>query len=184
MKQSIEEQVKTHRNELGTALSLISMAELCKSQGKTAESISAQTQAEGILRNCLGRKDLDGIAGLAESQLQFKNFVAAETLFKQILEFTERSSGSDSIAVALLLHKLALCAEKQNRYADAETLYKRCLEIYETNLDQQHATIAKVLEKIANLLAKSGRTEEADALQHRVDAIWNAQKRELWFAVD
>ena len=105
--------------------------------------------------------NLSYLALLYESQGRYE---AAEPLYVQALELSQRLLGQAHPAVASSLNNLAGLYESQGRYEAAEPLYVQALELSQRLLGQAHPAVATSLNNLAELYRSQGRYEAAEPL--------------------
>ena len=115
-----------------TLLSLATLGTAYRDTGQLKDAIS-------LLETALerGRKRSDGFPALiarvpgdlAQTYDRAGQFAKAESLYREVLEQTQRQYGAEDSRTADLLSLLSLNLLKQKNYCDAEPLLRRCLTI-------------------------------------------------------
>jgi tetratricopeptide (TPR) repeat protein len=83
----------------------------------------------------------------------------------------EERKGTQDLALAGTLYRLAILRRQQGDFAEAEQLYRRALEIRERVQGPNHADVAMVLNNLAALEAAQGHYDAAQPLLERALAI-------------
>jgi hypothetical protein len=89
---------------------------------------------------------------------------AAEGIWRNMLELTELTYGTEHQEVAYVLHNLAWNVHHQGKYLDAENLDRRLLDIWRRTLGEENAATLKSKNNLAIDLEKQGRHDEAVSL--------------------
>jgi CHAT domain-containing protein/Tfp pilus assembly protein PilF len=111
--------------------------------------------------------DFKAMIERAEKLRKEGNFVAAASIWWEILTSTEKALGPNHPDVATSLNVLAGLIQKQGKYPEAETLRRRSLAIYQISLGPDHPDVATSLNNLANLLGDRGQYTEAETLYRR-----------------
>jgi len=88
----------------------------------------------------------------------------AEKLYREILEFREKSLGEQHPAVASAINNLAVLLCQMNRHEEALPQFERAVKIYEENVGIQHPRVSEILQNMAKLYLDAGEKEEAARL--------------------
>lgn len=96
----------------------------------------------------------------------------AERLLQQALALAEQIPGMDDLALADILHILAIIQWNQGRYAQAEPLTRRALAIRERVLGTDHPQVADCYNHLGIIVLRQGRPAEAEAMYRRALAIY------------
>jgi tetratricopeptide (TPR) repeat protein len=161
-------------DHLGTAVSLLFLADLYLTQGKYAEAEPLSKRALSIWEKTHGAdhsltgKSLDNLAVLYASQ---GKYAEAEPLFKRALAISEKALGPDHPSTAARLSNLAELYRTQGKYAEAEPLFKRELAISEKTFGADHPETASSLNSLAGLYESQGKYAEAEPLFKRALAV-------------
>jgi tetratricopeptide (TPR) repeat protein len=83
----------------------------------------------------------------------------------------EERKGTQDLALAGTLYRLAILRRQQGDFAEAEQLYRRALEIRERVQGPNHPDVAMVLNNLAALEAAQGQYDAAQPLLERALAI-------------
>jgi len=83
----------------------------------------------------------------------------------------EERKGTEDLALAGTLYRLAILRRQQGEFAEAEQLYRRALEIREREQGPNHPDVALVLNNLAALEAARGNYDAAQPLLERALAI-------------
>jgi tetratricopeptide (TPR) repeat protein len=98
-------------------------------------------------------------------------YAEAEPFFNEALAMMEKTLGREHLAVATLIHRLAILHRLSGRYAEAEPLFEEALAIKETMLGRDHHEVALVLTNLAYLYHDTDRHAEAEPLHKEAIAI-------------
>ena len=108
--------------------------------------------------------NLNNLASLYQNQGKYD---ASESLYKRVLEITEKALGSAHPDVASSLNNLASLYQNQGKYDASESLYKRVLEIREKALGSAHPDVASSLNNLASLYQAQGKYDASESLYKR-----------------
>jgi len=97
-------------------------------------------------------------------------FAEAVPVARLLVEFAEKSFGTDAPNVASCLNKLAVIYEEVGNLSDAEPLYQRSLQIRE-RVGADNPEIAASLNNLGALYADQGKYAQAQPLYERALAI-------------
>jgi tetratricopeptide (TPR) repeat protein len=150
-----------------TAISLNTLAELYRSQGRYSEAEPLYVEALAIRKMALGNCHIDTATSMNNLALLYYfqgRYEEAEPLYIEALEIRKRSLGDCHPDTATNLNDLALLYYSQGRYEEAESLYIEALEINKMELGNNHHDTALTLNNLALLYRFQGRYEEAEAL--------------------
>ena len=107
----------------------------------------------------------------AEFHFEREDWSDAYDKYSRLRAIEEHASGSDSIAVATVLHRLGMCAnEMVGREEETERLLRRALRIQQ-KLRPDHPDVANTLHSLGVCVREVGRTVEAEQVLRRALAI-------------
>ena len=158
------------KDDLSTLLTVNSLAELYREQGRYSEAEPLYKRALEGNERVLGKNDLDTLAVLNNLALLYTEqgrFRDAEPLFKRALESNERTRGGENLATIRSIQYLATLYDSQGRYREAEPLYKRAMEVRERVLGKEHPDTLVSVNGLALAYAEQGRYAEAEPLFKR-----------------
>jgi tetratricopeptide (TPR) repeat protein len=98
-------------------------------------------------------------------------YAEAGQLFNEALAINEKTFGREHLAVATLIHRIAILYRLSGRYAEAEPLFNEALALKETMLGREHHEVALELASLAYLYHDTGRYAEAEPLYKEAIAI-------------
>lgn len=96
----------------------------------------------------------------------------AEPLFKEAIEVTEKTAGSDNSKLAVILNNLGTLYSAQGKPIEQEEAYRRSLCISINAYGLFHETVATCLNNMAELCRVQGRFQEAEPIYKYVLAIY------------
>ncbi len=149
------------------AMSLQSLAELYKLQGRYKEAEPLCNNSLKFLKNKLGEEHSDvasslrSLSGLYRLQGRYED---AEPHLKEALRICIKIFGEEHTDVATSLNDLALLYYFTGRYEEAEPLYLKALEIDKKLYGSIHFNLAALFHNLALLYKSQKRYEEAEPL--------------------
>jgi len=149
----------------GLAAILISAGALVSEP--SAYAYPARKGEPGNNQQSFSAPTLRAMISQAEELRRSGQFTKAATIWSEILSFSERALGPNSLAVATSLSNLAGLISDTGDYTAAKTMYERSLAIRENKLGSEHLDVALSLNNLAYIHLKQGRYSIAEALYQR-----------------
>lgn len=94
-------------------------------------------------------------------------YAEAEPLYKQVLEYRQRTQGPGDPDTLGALHRVAMLLPAMGRHEEAEALYWPLLQGVEASLGQHHPETLMVMDSLAGLLQAMGKHNEAEPVLRR-----------------
>jgi tetratricopeptide (TPR) repeat protein len=167
-----EQEVGT--NHSSTAMSLNSLANLYRAQGKYTQAEPLYQRALAFYEQEVGASHpatasiLNNLAALYQKQ---GKYAQAESLYQRALAIYEQELGASHPHTALILNNLAELYRSQGKYTQAEPLYIRALAISEQEVGASHPDTASSLNNLGLLYESQGKYTQAEPLYIRALAI-------------
>ncbi len=131
-----------------------------KSAARLDKDLKGEPEVASVLRN-----------NIASVYVEFRDYAAAESLYRQALAMERKSRGAEHREVAISLHNLAVVLDAQGNHAEAEAMHREALAMNRKLLGTEHRAVATTLNSLANTLDSQGRLEEAEALHREALAM-------------
>jgi CHAT domain-containing protein len=155
---------------------LILLSTLHANRGDLRSAEEELTRAKAIADRALppgNRTSLHILNNLGMIYNSRHEYTRAEPLLRYVVEASQKSFGSGSMALVLPLWNLALLVQERYKdYPRALELYGRALAILEENAGSDHPDGAAILNNTANIYKSTGDFAKALELHTRVHAMW------------
>ncbi len=177
--ETVNRNAELHRARSVAALSTEGRANWRKSledhdEAKQLEAKNQYAKAQPLWEQCrcscehiFGEKDVQTATiynNLAVNLNAQGNPVAAQTLFRTVLDLRLELLGKKHPATALSYRHLALSLDAEGKYTDAQPLFERALNIRREVLGERHAGTATAYSDLALNLIHIGKYAEAESL--------------------
>ena len=146
--------------------SLSSLADTLTDELKLAEAERVQREALTMQRRFLGEDRPEvtvSLNNLGRLLRRGGRLAEAEAVFREALALARRR-GSENLALADALFRLASVLHHQGKLTETEKLWQEALRIQSNLLGSEHDEVAFTLNSLADLVREEGRPAEAEAL--------------------
>jgi serine/threonine protein kinase len=155
--------IKVRREKLGEnhrdfAIALAGLAALYLYKGEHVKALGPSMQAIGILLKSEGNKNLARAYMLFPTGVFARerehNYEKAKRLLSECRDITKKILGEKHIAVAVVLHELALTLADKGEDISAEVYFQECLKIVRETVGLAHPMAIHLVENYARVLLR------------------------------
>ncbi|HSF94571.1 MAG TPA: tetratricopeptide repeat protein [Thermohalobaculum sp.] len=158
--------------EAREAMAVQSAARAAYGRGEIAEEQVRWGDAAAHYRRAAGlHRSYDHLRKAVVFTWRAGDYVASETLARELAVAARSEFGADSAQVSYALDRQATAIQYSGRFAEAEPLFRQALEIGEKTIGTEHPDYAASLNNLALLLRDMGRFDEAEPLYRQAIEI-------------